>query len=1211
MDIKSLSFAQWLKSLGLLALSLGFSAPLVAQNLTSVSPATQRVSEYIELQGSGFGTSQGSSLVSFTDGVETWDAGLAYVWRDNYIRIRVPTGKLAGGVALPISQNPLQVFVQTPGGTSGSRSFQVITNASGALSFRQLTNIVNHGDTASVLGVPNMNSARTKDAEVADVNGDGWPDISDNNSNNVDNNSHSVLRLNNQDKSFTAIALEPLDAGDAGTFATQISAGGDFFENHTSYDSDFADINNDRLPDLLQTAANNAGGSSAHRIRLLINNRGGVPGRFSEETAARMPAAAFGATGCPDDVDHIDMDGDGDVDFMVTLRTAPGFCAGTTSEIRVFTNTGGGVFATPIVINARTGNSTHDVFWFDANRDGLYDIVAANEFDMIDSDSIDARVELFLNNGAGGFDLNRTFPLSATTGGSADFNGDGLEDFVVGRSAVRVYLTQPGSACFTDPSNACDYTEVELLAAVGNNPFYDLEIGDINADGFPDIVGGRILDTADNVPVWINDGDGTFTEITGGVTASVLPDHNGDYQRLSADLLDFDLDGDLDIYLTGQDSDDEAPSGAGFGRGPNQLFENLMFGLDIVNPRQSASAYAGSATGGRKVLVRLRADAPLAGLQPDDFVISVDGSDLMPSAIVTGAQIEAEYWLLVQMPAMPDGCYSLAVALSGDPALNDLESDSLCYAAERLFDRALAVDRTTSMLYNSVTDVFDTEKLDAAKAAGNFFINLSENADRIAVTSFNRNADDGNGMTEQDEMARTDWPMTAAFDAAGMTDNRGLAIAELNALQPDGTYFPYQTTIGAGLREAWNELQTEGAADHEWEIVLLSDGRENYAPFWNEVEPGPPTVLPIRPEIIAADPAVTIHTVAVGEDADAQLLMDIATSTGGEFFSLYEGTGSFALISRLASVYKYIDEEMRAEQRFFYREGVPEEVSYSQAGFNAVAASLTQGRKRIRVDSFYVPPDFESISVGFHWNRNHGVEQVLLYDPDLNAVAPNPPVRTIQSDPKHKIYRLRDPQPGWYHYVVELGSNDPFEFFAVASGISNVMVKGRTGTVRELTPGQYEVPIRIVSGDFDPILWANISGEIVLPDKTRLPITLHDNGADRDGGNADGIYGRVFTHSMPGPYTAELTTTGLSNDNEPFTRHTILSFVFPGRELDDSKPEKPPGRDDIACPPCWLLWLAMLVFALLLLWLIWQWYRCCYRQHQTGVVTHVPQNRDT
>lgn len=1165
-----------------------------SQTLTSVSPPSQRVHEYIELTGSNFGTSQGSSQVIFTDGVDTWPAGRAYIWRDNYIRIGVPVGKRDGGSIVPIAKTLLQVYVQVGAVSSTSRDFQVVTASGGTADFRQLTNIVSHTDTSAVLGVPNMNSARTKDAEVADVNGDGWPDINDNNSNNGDNSSHTVLRLNNQDKTFTAIAFEPIDSGDSGSFATEVPSGGDYFENHTSYDADYADINNDRLPDLLQTAANNfAGGSTAHRVRILMNNRGGVPGQFNEDTAARMPAAAFGAIGCPDDIDHIDMDDDGDVDFLVTMRTAPAFCDGATSEIRVFTNTGSGSFAAPIVINARTNNSTHDAFWFDANNDGLYDIVAANEF------GTDVQSELFINDGAGGFDLNRTFNISSTSGAPADFNGDGLMDFVAGRTQIRVYLTQESSPCFTNAANACGYDEVQILADDGaNNPFYDLEVGDINADGWPDIVGGRILATANNVPIWLNDGDGTFTEITGGVSSTVLPGHNGDYQRLSTDLLDLDLDGDLDLYVTGQDGNDDAPAsptGSEKGRGPNQLFENLLFGLDIVSPTQAMSAFAGSATGGRKVLVRLRADSPVAGLAPSDFVINVDGTDLDPSATVTGAQIEEEYWLLVQMPAKPDGCYPLQVFLASDSAMSDTELNALCYDAERLFDRALSIDRTTSMLYNSVTDVFDTEKLDAAKAAGNFFINLAEDDDRIAVTSFNRNADDGNGVTEQDEMARTDWGMTPGFDSGSMTDNRDLAIGMIGGLQPDGTYFPYQTTIGAGLREAWTELQDKGDTTHEWEIVLLSDGIQNYAPFWSEVDDGPPEVLPIKPDIVAADPHVTIHTVAVGQDADVPLLMDIAESTGGQFFNLYEGMGSFGLISRLSSVYKYIDEESRDEQRFFYREGVPELSTPN-------TTATTHVPPRVRAATFYVPTDFESITVGFHWNKNYAVERVQLFDPTMTEVLASPPVNTVQTDPKHKLFRLRDPQPGWYTYTVELGTIDEFEFYAVASGISDVMVKGRMGTLEEVTPGHFQIPIRIVSGDFDPILWASVTGEVVLPDKSRIAITLSDDGTHEDGNNADGIYGQLFAHTMPGPYTAILETSGLSNRNEPFARYAIMSFNFPGRHIDPDQPEPPqkPPRDrpGSKCPPCELLWAILIVFGLMILWLIWQWYRCCFRRQQ-------------
>ncbi len=1150
-----------MKKLLILLVLLGLPCGLTGQSLTKVSPTAQRVHDYIELEGSNFGNSQGNSVVSFTDGSTVWNAGIAYVWKDNYIKIRVPVGKLEGGVPLPIASTPLQVYVDKTPGVSNTLSFQVLKMQNPTLEFRQLTTISGSDeDTSVVLGNPNLNSARTKDAEVTDVNYDGWPDLSDNNSNNEQNNSHSVLRLNARDKTFAAIKLEPLNSGDTGTFATEIDPGGDFFEDHTSYDADFADINGDRYPDLIQTAANNTGGTD-HRIRLLINNRGNIPGQFSEETASRMPANAFGNIGCPDDIDHVDMDQDGDIDFAVTLRTATGFCDGTTSEIRVFENTGNGNFAAPIVITCRTGNSTHDVFWFDANHDGFYDLVAANEWDNDNTDAIDVRTQLFLNDGANNFSENRTFTIDSTTGEQADFNGDGLMDFVVGREEVRVFLTRADSPCLTNPAAQCTYDEILVLPNSGNNnPFYDLEPGDINNDGFVDIVGARILTLPNNVPVFINDGSGNFTEITGGNSSTVLPGHTGTYQRLSADLLDFDLDGDLDLYLTGQDGNDNAPSGNGFGRGPNQFYENLTMGLDIVYPKSGNVAYAGSSTGGRKVLIQIRSSTALDGLLPTDFTVTVDGVVLDPSSIITGSKIEEEYWLLVQMPAKPDGLYALEVALTSDPQISDTELASLEYDAERLFDRSLAIDRTTSMLYNSVTETYETEKMDAARAAANFFINLSEDNDKIAVTSFKRNLDDGDGNIEQNEMARTDWAMTDAFDAASMTDNRNLAIDVVNNINPDGTYFPYQTTIGAGIKEALTELQQEADANHDWEIILLSDGMENLAPYWEKVQAGPPVVLPIKPDVLLNDPHVTIHTIAVGQDADAALLMDIAQQTGGQFFNMYEGTASYGLISRLASVYKYIDEEMRGEQRFHYKEGIPLEIAAVAAPFDQHSAILSH-KKYVRVDSLYIPQGFESVSIGFHWNKKYAIEQVNMYRPNLVPITPNPPLLTIQNDPSHKIFKIRDPQPGWYYYTVDLGTQDVFEFMVIGSGITDLLALGKAGVISESSPGFYEIPLRVVVGDSGPVLNCTVTGHVVLPDKTHVPINLQDNGLHEDGENADAIYGELFMHNMPGGYFANLTVTGVSSFNEPFTRYLYLSWSFPGLTQDPDEPEEGGSSD--------------------------------------------------
>lgn len=273
-----------MKTLCLLAVLVGSLSVLgprttVAQVLYGVTPSEQRVHDYIVPRGSGFGSSQGNSQVRFTDGPTTIDGGRALIWRDGYIKIRVPVGNRIGGTNTPIPKTPLQIFVQVGAGTSASRPFQVVTTGTGTLTYQQLTDIDTGPDVdnAPVLGSPNLNSGRTKDADVADVNNDGYPDILDNNSNNVSNSTHGVLHLNNQDKTFRALGLEPLDAADAGGFASTISSS-EFFGDAVTYDSDLADINNDGLPDLIQTATM---GGGTNRVRIHTNNPA-APGTFQE-----------------------------------------------------------------------------------------------------------------------------------------------------------------------------------------------------------------------------------------------------------------------------------------------------------------------------------------------------------------------------------------------------------------------------------------------------------------------------------------------------------------------------------------------------------------------------------------------------------------------------------------------------------------------------------------------------------------------------------------------------------------------------------------------------------------------------------------------------------------------------------------------------------------------------------------------------------------
>ena len=511
--------------------------------IESISPPQQRVHEIITLRGNGFGSfAVGVSKVTFADDQLTIHSATPYVWRDDFIQVRVPVGERIDGINHPIPKTPSEVRVIGVNGTSEAYSFKVITAPGALLSFVQRTEIVNDMDVSTFLGDPNLNLALTKDAEIGDANGDGYPDLIDDTSNNLVNSTHAVLRINNAGKDFSAIAMEPLTPDDEGKFATTVPPDGCYVVNAVSYDADFVDLTNDGLPEWVQAASHDGGA----RVRILVNNDRGVPGRFREDTATWIPSPSF--PGWPDDICHTDINHDGFVDISVGLRFS--------SQVQVFVNDGGKTFG-PAIILSEPGGSMHDSFFIDANHDGHHDVIGVNESGVS---------RLFLNTGDPdvSFTLAQAFDFAGLTGITADFNADGLADFVLaGVDATGLFLN--------DPDNPGTFIQSSLPGVMG--PAYDLEVGDINLDGTVDLI-AAVITTVGNeaVEIWMGNGDGTFDHVTANGAQTLLPDL-GNYQRLSADLLDFDMDGDLDLYLTGADGQDV---GFGLGAVPNQFYQNTL-----------------------------------------------------------------------------------------------------------------------------------------------------------------------------------------------------------------------------------------------------------------------------------------------------------------------------------------------------------------------------------------------------------------------------------------------------------------------------------------------------------------------------------------------------------------------------------------------------------------------------------------------------------
>jgi Pro-kumamolisin, activation domain/FG-GAP-like repeat/Bacterial Ig-like domain (group 3) len=223
-----------------------------------------------------------------------------------------------------------------------------------------------------------------------------------------------------------------------------------------------------------------------------------------------QPPIAVG-TG-PQSVVTGDFNGDGIPDLAVVNAYA--------STITVLLGNGDGTFTSMPLL--ATGISPRSIVVGDFNRDGHIDLAVT----VLNSNSINSSVNVFLGNGDGTFTPSSLSPLAGQEAGTilvGDYNGDGLLDLAVvnGEAPGLTVLLGNGDGTFT-PST--------LSPQLGFAPSAIAQ-GDFNGDGILDLAVANFYNN--NVTILLGAGDGTFGQIgtvtTGGYSNSIaVGDLNGD-----------------------------------------------------------------------------------------------------------------------------------------------------------------------------------------------------------------------------------------------------------------------------------------------------------------------------------------------------------------------------------------------------------------------------------------------------------------------------------------------------------------------------------------------------------------------------------------------------------------------------------------------------------------------------------------------------------
>jgi hypothetical protein len=201
--------------------------------------------------------------------------------------------------------------------------------------------------------------------------------------------------------------------------------------------------------------------------------------------------------------------------------------AGTSNRVSVLPGTAAGAFGPSTLYMA--GSSLRGVSLGDFNHDG--------RADMVVSDADQPNVYVLLGKAIGGFADPVSYPTGRTSYfvETADLNRDGQLDILVSGNQNTSVGVLNGRA---DGTFGAVVTYPVIPTASPNNFLTGLAVGDVNGDGYPDVV----VDDANNRKVYALPGSST------GTLGAAVPFGAGDF-AYEVKLADLNRDGKLDIVL--------------------------------------------------------------------------------------------------------------------------------------------------------------------------------------------------------------------------------------------------------------------------------------------------------------------------------------------------------------------------------------------------------------------------------------------------------------------------------------------------------------------------------------------------------------------------------------------------------------------------------------------------------------------------------------
>ncbi len=459
---------------------------------------------------------------------------------------------------------------------------------------------------------------------VADVNGDGFPDM---------------LAANSYVSNTIGVRL---GRGD-GTFwdVTKFGSGGGGPLSIVP-----VDLNGDGKLDLVVLNQGPCYACTGDSLVSILLGKGN--GKF--QPAVTYDAGGVGAGNIgPSQLAVAEVNGDGKLDIIVSLCAPPdSSCGDGNGVVGVLLGNGDGTFRPALTFDSGSSSSQGGLAVGDVNRDGKPDVLVANRC-LSSVDCSTGAISLLLGNGDGTF---RQGVVYATAGWrangivAADVNSDGKLDVLVaacglsdcfGPNGIVTVLLGRGDGTFRAPT-AYDS---------GGRDANGLAVADVNGDGKIDLVVANTVDKS--AGVLLGNGDGTFQPPLAFPTSSGTFDY-------SVAVSDMDGDNKPDILLSncGQ-------KGAVCGRGSGSVAVLLSYGpvTETVLTTSGSPSQVG-----QLVTFTAKVSSSSGPIPDGDIVAFYDWTRKRKLASVTLSGGAAAY----STSSLPAGPHNIEALYLGDPS---------------------------------------------------------------------------------------------------------------------------------------------------------------------------------------------------------------------------------------------------------------------------------------------------------------------------------------------------------------------------------------------------------------------------------------------------------------------------------------------------------------------------------------------------------------